>query len=110
MIVISFNSSWKFSWLGTEFFCWLNFGPGSSLGLVLSPRVLGGFDFFPIWASLSLELRSITPPAPHWALNTHTLDNFKMVRKSKRFRFLTDLVTVELKFNSGAPRAREARA
>ena len=57
------------------------------------------FFFFPFNHPCLLNCRSTPPPAPHWAEHIHTLDNFKTVKKSKRFRFLTDLVTVELKFN-----------
>ena len=55
MIVISFNASWKFLWLGTGFFCWLNFGPGVLWVLFKALGIFEGFDFFPIRSSLSLN-------------------------------------------------------
>ena len=64
MIVISFNASWKFLWLGTGLFCWLNFGPGVLWVLFKALGIFEGFDFFPIRSSLSLELRST------WRLST----------------------------------------
>ena len=57
-----------------------------------------GFWFFPIrsYSGVPYPPPPLPSPARHWALNTQTLDNFKSVRKSKRFRFLTD---IELQWN-----------
>ena len=72
---MSFNASWKFLWLGTGVFCGLNFGPGSSLGLVWSPRNFrgGGWFFFRSIIPGILNCGVPAQPAPHWALNTGLL-------------------------------------
>ena len=62
-------------------FCGLNFGPGSSLGFVWSPRNFrgGGLIFFPFDNPCHLNCGVPAPPAPHWALNTGLLPHKRHV-------------------------------